>query len=260
MRVFAAVLSANVSPMLALCLMDPPPFADGAFDELVDVALERQFETFQLCGLRSVTSASSLSRLLSCKSLQLLHISGPSPNETMLITGLQSSATLIAAALEMNTSLILFSVEAAGILSDAAAAEALLRALSIAHPRLSIISFQGNPAAAADRARIGASLGALVANTRIGSLNLSGCNLGDEGLGLLVDALKISTTLHTLACSDNDISEKFAHQRLRPAILANTSLRLIQLVPSVGGSAGPAYLRELEQLVNDRVAERRLTA
>ena len=71
-----------------------------------------------------------------------------------------------------------------------------------------------------------------------------------------MDALKINTTLHTLACSDNAISEKFAHQRLRPAILANTSLYFIQLVPGYGVSAGPAYLREMEQLFKDRLDER----
>ena len=184
-----------------------------------------------------------------------LNISGIDGNETMLITKMQSAATLIAAALDTNRSLSLI-LRASGILSDAAAAEALLRALSIARPRLSIISLEGNPAAA-DRARIGASLGALVANTRFGSLNLSGCNLGDEGLGPLVDALKINTHLSILYCDGNYISEAFAHQRLRPAILANTGLYTMQLTPTYGGGAAPAYLLEMEQLVKDRFAGQR---
>ena len=253
---FAAELSASKSPVQALCLMNPPPlFEDGAFDALVDVALERRLKHVHLLGLRSVISASSLARLLGCKSLSLLQISGPPLNETMLITELQSSATQIAAARDTNGTLRQLYLTATGIFSDAAAAEVLFYALLIAHPMLHYIDLTRNPVAVADRARIGALLGALVAanSQRLTWLNFVDCNLGDEGLGPLVDALKDNTTLRSLYCYGNDISEAFAHQRLRPAILANTGLSTMQLVtPTYGAAAAPAYLRELEQLVKDR--------
>ena len=257
MRVFTAELSASKSPVQALCLMNPPPFEDGAFDALVDVALVRQLKSFQLYDLRSVISASSLARLLGSESLSIATISGSFRNETMLITELPSSATLITAARDTNSTLSYLDLSATGILSDAAAAEVLFHALLIAHPMLHNIDLGRNPVAVADRARIGALLGALVAanSQRLTWLNFVDCNLGDEGLGPLVDALKDNTTLRSLYCYGNDISEAFAHQRLRPAILANTGLDTMQLVPSYGAGAAPAYLRELEQLVKDR-AER----
>ena len=259
MRVFTAELSASKSPVQALCLMNPPPFEDDAFDALVDVALVRQLKSFQLSGLRSVISASSLARLLGSESLSNAGIAGSFRNETMLFTELQSSEALIAAARDTNNTLSRVDLSATGILSDAAAAEVLFHALLIAHPMLHHIELGRNPVAVADRARSGALLGALVAANApcLYTLILTGCGLGDEGLGPLVDALQVNTHLRVLFCEHNDISEAFAHQRLRPAILANTGLSTMHLVPCYGDDAAPPYLRELEQLIKDRVAERR---
>jgi hypothetical protein len=118
---------------------------------------------------------------------------------------------------------------------------------------------------AADRARAGASLGALVAANApaLNTLNVSHCALGDEGLGPLVDALAANTHLRVLHCADNDMSDEFALQRLRPALLANTSLRKMTLVAAAaaaeeggGDVVVSPVLRQLEALVAERAATR----
>jgi hypothetical protein len=134
---------------------------------------------------------------------------------------------------------------------DAAAAETLLTAL-VAHPSVRRLDFVGNTVRAADRARAGASLGALIAANApaLLSLNVSYCALGDEGLGPLVDALATNTHLQTQDCSGNGMSDAFAFNRLMPALLANTTLRKLTL--EMQGNAAPPGVRRLEALVAER--------
>jgi hypothetical protein len=108
---------------------------------------------------------------------------------------------------------------------------------------------------AADRARAGAVLGALVAAhaPALKVLAVPRCALGDEGLGPLVDALAANTHLRELDCSNNGISETFVLNRLQPALLDGTSLRCLTLAEA--GVVSPA-LRQLELLVTQRAAAR----
>jgi hypothetical protein len=61
-------------------------------------------------------------------------------------------------------------------------------------------------------------------------LDVSSCELGDDGLGPLVDALAINTHLRTLECEANNLSAVFARKRLLPAVVTNTSLRRLRLL------------------------------
>jgi hypothetical protein len=58
---------------------------------------------------------------------------------------------------------------------------------------------------------------------------VSECNLGDEGLGPLFDALPAHTRLRKLFCDRNGMSEAFVRDRLLPAVRANRSLRELEL-------------------------------
>jgi hypothetical protein len=106
---------------------------------------------------------------------------------------------------------------------------------------------------------VGALLGALVAANApaLKYLDVSRCALGDEGLGPLVGALAVNTHLQVLFCGDAELSEAFAVHRLRPALLANTSLEL--LMP-MGGTPLPPSWRGLRMLVNERAAARAAAA
>ena len=252
MHTFAADWRASASQPSYLGLQMAARLGDGAFDALVDVAVERRLEQFRLIELQSIIPASALARLLASKSLTYVTINGRFLNRTLLISGLQSSVALLAAAVRANGALICVDLQASGILGDASVAETLISALT-AHPSFGRLYICKNPVAAADRARIGASLGALVAanSPHLRGLDVSRCDLGDEGLGPLVDALQVNTHLVYLSCSGNNMSEAFALHRLRPAILANTGLERLTLVSPSGNDGAPA-LQELQQLVTDR--------
>ena len=83
--------------------------------------------------------------------------------------------------------------------------------------------------------------------------DVSVCALGDEGLGPLVDALPANTHLRDLRCRGNDMSDAFALQRLRPALLANTSLHKLTLFnEQEEGQVISLALRQMVQLVAER--------
>ncbi len=94
----------------------------------------------------------------------------------------------------------------------------------------------------AKQAVAGAVLAALVAANApaLHTLDISFCSLGDAGFGLLMDALPQNTHLHTLHCADNDITEDFVRNRVRPAVQANTSLH--KLILADDEAAHPAHL------------------
>ena len=195
--------------------------------------------------------------MLGSKTLIRLDINGGAGNQTQLVSGMLEAEPSLTAALRSNTALSSIDLKATGIFSDATAAEALIRSLT-AHPTMSDLCLSKNPVAGADRTRIGASLGALVAANAppLTRLDLSGCNLCDECLGPLVDALKVNTNLGVLICSGNTMSEMFVLKRRLPAVLANTGLHTLELV-SFGDAGGATQsLRVLEELVDLRFTAR----
>ena len=253
MQTFTADWRASATQVSHLCLHMAPRLGHGVFDALVDVALERRLETIELIQLQSSIPITSLFRLLASKSLTVLNISGHVDTRTLSVSGLQSSVALLAAAVRANDALFAVYLEATGILGDASVAETLISALS-SHPSLAHLCICEDPVAVADRARIGASLGVLVSanSPHLRGLDLSGCDLDDEGLDPLVDALQFNTHLVELSCFGNNVSEAFALHRLRPAILANTGLKALTLVGPFDDEDAPV-LQLLEQLVQARV-------
>jgi hypothetical protein len=126
-----------------------------------------------------------------------------------------------------------------------AAAAALLAALT-GHPRLATLHLFGNRVSSdAQRAAAGASLGALLAANApaLTDLDVSSCNLGDEGLGPLFEALPRNTHLRILEADDNAPTRAFLRGRVLPALRANASLRkarvVAQAMPRAQQQAGP---------------------
>ena len=250
---FAADVTASASSLSHLALVGAPLAGHGALDAVVDAVLARRLPAVTLSNSRlSAASAPALARLLRGGALTTLFLSNLG-DEVLLLSGEEGSAETLAAALRANNTLTELDLAHGNVWHDAAAAETLLNALT-AHPSLQILRLDGNAVRAADCARAGASLGALVAANApaLNSLYVPLCALGDEGLGPLVDALASNTHLHQLHCWGNTMSDAFAFHRLMPALLANTSLRQLEIR---GGAASPG-MRRLEALVAERAAAR----
>jgi hypothetical protein len=254
-RALVADLTASASSLSQLVLIGAPLAGHGALDAVVDAALARRLSAFGLirCSLSAV-SAPALARLLGGSALEnfSLYNAGDAP---LLLSGAEGSAALLAAALRANSTLTQLAVPHCNVWFDAAAAETLFQALT-GHPSVQRLLLLDNTVRAADRARAGASLGALVAANApaLQVLCVSGCTLGDEGLGPLVDALAANTHLRELRLANNNMSKAFALDRLMPALLANTSLRVLTL-ESREDAASPG-VRRLEALVAERAAAR----
>jgi hypothetical protein len=272
---FAADMTASASSLSALTFSIAPLDELGALDAVVDAALARRLPGLWLseCSL-SAASVPALARLLGGSALSTLALSY-THGVPLLLSGAEGSAALLAVALRANSTLAVLRLENVNVWHDAAAAETLLQALT-AHPSVQSLRLSGNPVRAADRARAGAALGALVAAhaSALEELCVSDCRLGDEGLDALVDALAGNTRLQVLQCRGNNMSDAFALTRLQRAVRANTSLRKLSVVETdhreeaaaeeddgyddadeeeeeAGVNAMPV-LRQLEALVEDR--------
>jgi hypothetical protein len=167
------------------------------------------------------TSAPALARLLGGNTLANLSIN----DEHRLLDA--PAAALLANALRANTSLtaLTFSID---LLHDAAAAAELFSALT-AHPRLRLLDLSWNEPrdGGMQAAEAGAALAALLlANAPVlQTLEIEFCDLGDAGMGPVVEALRHNTHLTKLDCNNNSVSEAFARNTLLPAVRANASLR-----------------------------------
>jgi hypothetical protein len=229
-RAFAADLTASASSVSQLLLIRAPLAGLGALDAVADAVLARRLSAFGLIRCSpSAVSAPALARLLGGSALENFSISNTG-DEPLLLSGAEGSAALVTAALRANNTLALLGLACCNVWFDAAAAETLLQALT-GHPSVRSLRLFDNPVRTADRARAGAALGALVAANAPApmKLDVSQCALSDEGLGPLVDALAANTHLQELTCSGNGVSDAFALERLRPALLANTSLQRLKL-------------------------------
>jgi hypothetical protein len=215
--------------------------APGALDAVVDAALARQLTGLALVsrGL-SPASAPALARLLGSASLVSLLISG---GHDQLLDA--AAAVTLGAALRESRSPLCLSLESVLFWHNPGAARELLRAL--AHRRLSYLRLSSNRAHHAQRAAAGAALGEFVAAApTLQNFDLSSCNLGDDGLGPLFDALPAHTRLRALTCHDNGLSEAFVRDRVLPAVRASRSLRQLTL------QLPWACAREAEALVQNR--------
>jgi hypothetical protein len=236
----AADLRASASSLSQLVLFFAPLGTQGALDAVVDAALACRLPALVLAGSSlSAASVPALVRLLGGGALKtlLLHHNRAGP---LLLSGAEGSAALLAAALRANSTLTELGLTCAHMWHDVAAGETLLQVLT-AHATMQSLRLEGNSVRAADRARVGASLGALVAANApaLETLDVSNSLLGDEGLGPLVDALAGNTHLRVMDCSRNSLSDTFILHRLLPAFRANTSLQQLMLVGKDGVGSSP---------------------
>jgi hypothetical protein len=229
---FAAELAAHAS-LRGLLLARAPLNVAAALDAVVDAALARRWQRVELHECRlSPASAPALARLLGSDALTTLVLWGMDLLDA-------PAARVLAAALRVNSTLTSLTLDQAAVFRDAAAVGELLSALT-GHASLRKLSLRGNDTtAAADLAAVGASLGALVAANApaLTELDVSFCNLRDDGLRALFHALPHNTHLRTLGCNSNNISEAFARDVLLPAARANTSLRDLEVSTEDGASA-----------------------
>jgi hypothetical protein len=216
---FAADVAAHAS-LQRLTLYELPLHTAAALDAVVDAALARHMHTvsFYDCSLPPA-SAPALARLLGGDALTTLII-----QEEELLDA--PASRVLAAALRANGTLTSLTLKRVGVFDDLAAAAVLLGALT-GHASLQTLGLQCNLVAAADRAAVGAALGALVAANApsLTQLDVSDCALGDDGMRALFEALPTNTHLRTLCCHSNNATEACVRDVLLPLVRANTSLR-----------------------------------
>jgi hypothetical protein len=89
----------------------------------------------------------------------------------------------------------------------------------------------------------------VTADSALQTLDVSYCQLGDDGMRPLFAAVAYSTRLCELSCSDNGISLEFARDVVLPAIRSNISLRRLKIAFNL---MSITVLREAEALVAER--------
>ena len=102
-----------------------------------------------------------------------------------------------------------------------------------------------------DRVTVGNAIGALVAADApaLRELVLAACDLRDEGMRALCDALPRNSHIRTLVVSHNGVTGRFAARALLRAVRANASLR--SLLADEDGATRPLAA---VQLVRNRAA------
>jgi hypothetical protein len=207
--------------------------APAALDAVVDAALARSLSSVRLVRCRFPPAfAPALVRLLGGNTLTELCMSGVTMQ--LLDAPLDApAAALLANALRENTSLTALALSGIELWRDAAAAAEFMGVLT-AHPRLRLLNLSWNRPDfdGLQAAEAGAAVAALLlANVpALQTLDICYCGFDDEAMGPVVEALRHNTHLTKLDCSDNDMSEAFARERLLPAVRANTSLRELRAV------------------------------
>jgi hypothetical protein len=198
----------------------------AAVDALMGAVLTLRMTSLELheCFL-SPAAAPALARVLAGGWVTKLHVVS---SEQMLDA---PAATLLSNALRLNSTLTDLALVDLDMWREPAAGTALLGAL-IGHPSLRQLTLWRNRVAPEHQAAAGRSLGTLVAvnSAALQSLRIGHCDLGDAGLGPLVDALASNTHLRTLECAVNDITVAFARTKLMPMLITNSSLRQLRLV------------------------------
>jgi hypothetical protein len=230
----AALADATLQPTLSrVSLERADTQRPEVLDALVDAALARRLPA--LC-LRHCTrpAPAPLARLLAGGALTCLTWHGDCRQEEMFDA---AGAAVVAEALltsEALTSLELFDTS---LWRDGRVTDALLGAL-VGHPRLRSLRLAdgGQEGDAVDPpAVLGAALAALVAADApaLQELDIS-CNaLYDAGLAPLVAALPRNRHLRVLYLYGTGMSERFARQRLLPAVRASTALQELVCVQHV---------------------------
>lgn len=217
-------------------VLDRAPLRTPAvFDALVHAALSARLTGLRLkdCAL-SPTSLAGLTRLLRDGRLAALDVRC---GGLMLEEG---RVPALCAALRSSTTLTSLGLSSASLWRSAAVGVAVMDEL-VGHPTVQSLSLSENRVDYGSRTTAGAALGRLVAADApaLTALDVSGCSLGDHGLGSLVRALPGNTHLRKLDCRANHGagdpnlggvitgSPAFAGEVLR-ALRANTALEVFQ--------------------------------
>jgi hypothetical protein len=215
-----------------LGLFSTPLDEAATLDAFVDAALTRQLVHVSLHGCSlSPASVPALVRLMAGGVLRNLNVHND--GEQLFD---EATAALMANAIRTNTTLTSVTFSFMQQWRIRAAATLLIGALT-AHPSVREVRFEHARSYAEiglpepDRAAIGAALGALVAADApaLTQLSLALCDLGDEGLRALMEALPRNTHLRTLDVRYNEVTEAFARDVLLPAVRANTSLQRLHV-------------------------------
>ncbi len=197
-----------------LHLFNAPLDAPAALDAVVQAALACHLRRLDLGACRlSPASAPALARLLAGSTLTTLEIN--SGNQRLLD---EPAAVLLGNALRANTTLTSLVVKATRLWQEPAAGVALLNALT-GHPSLCKLNISYDPVGAAQQ-QAGTALGALVAANAptLRTLHIGHNDLGDAGMGPVVDALPRNVHLQTLYAFANGTSDAFVRERLLPAV------------------------------------------
>jgi hypothetical protein len=250
-RALAADIAAHAW-LRALMLANVAMAVPARLDAVVDAALTRKLNelTFSYCSL-APASVPALARLLDGGAVTALSV--VNANRQLLD---EPSATLLGASLRRSSTLTSLWLSGCGLHAVAPATCVLLRALT-AHPSLNTLKLSEERGGTAEAsAVVGEALGALVAadTAALMALNLTSYELGDAGLGPLVEALPSNTHLRALLLSPRGCSETFVVDALLPAVRANASLRTLKTdLWDMDGALRDA-LAEAERVVDARRA------
>jgi hypothetical protein len=246
---FAADVAAHTS-LQELALTFARLETGGALDAVVDAALALRLISVSLeqCHF-SPASAPALARLLGGNALTTLECLYTDMLDAPA-AAVRAAVAVLAPALRANATLTSLSLAGTGIWRDPAAGAALLSALT-GHASMRVLYICNDCPEPEHQAAVGASFGALVAANApaLTQLDLCFCDLGDDGMRALFEALPHNTHLRTLDVEQNLLSEAFARDVLLPAVRANTSLRSLYVKEEDGEIASAREAME-------RVAQR----
>jgi hypothetical protein len=205
------------------------PLNGPPLDALVQLAISRPFSQCHLEYCRMTgESLSSLTRLLRDGSLEDFSCL----SNYHMFTGQHVAAFCLALRSCKLNSLDLSATRFFDSLPDGLA---VLDAL-IGHQTLQTLALSSNLPSEENKRTVGEALGRLVAaDSALQSLNVSSCELGDDGLRPLFAAVAQSTRLLKLNCGYNYmISFEFARDVVLPAIRGNVSLMSLTIAEHYG--------------------------
>jgi hypothetical protein len=256
LRGVVALLRSHVSVTRVALLTAPfhATLGRAALAELVQLAIERPLTSLQLSGewVAAEELHAALLRLLREGSLRVLGLVGTRAAATLFPHG-GASAAALGAALRGSATLTDLTLIGAHLWDDVAAAAALLGALA-GHPTLKRLCLLGNTTPLAVGApALAALLAADAPALRV--LDVTACDLGDEGAALLFDALRRNSHLRELRAAHNGITDACVRDVLLPALRANAGLARLELAQA--HQALSAAQAQAQALVRQRAAARR---
>ena len=218
----SALADARVQPGISgLSLLGFNLDAQGMMETFADAVCARpRLQSLRFTGCDFSSPAyPGLARILGDGGIADLRLENLDPDDAMasvICDGLRASSSVL-------TKLLLGSAHVSA---------PLLRAL-VAHQSLCYLTLHASHPE--NVAEIGEALAALIAAdaAALKALDLQSCVLNANGLGPLFDALPRNSHLRTLECSLGGgnlyFSTEFTHERMLPAVRANTSLRTLEI-------------------------------